>query len=169
MTHTRQGTRMSINAGQQKHQPRIQGFTLLEMMLVVAIIGLLAVIALPTFARPRTLALGLRTANDMRVFADAFLQYAIINGSYPADNHEELPPGMEDYIDPADFDAPTGIGGRYNWEGPDSYPYAGLAVSGSNWSAERLLQIDMLVDDGNLSSGSFRVPANGRFTYVIEE
>jgi type IV pilus assembly protein PilA len=138
-------------------------------MIAVAIIGLLAVLALPSFIRARTTSTGVRVANDLRVFGHAFALYAMETGGYPNDNHEQLPAGLAPYIDANEFHTPTAIGGRYNWEGPDSYPYAGVAVSGSNLPSADLLVIDKVVDDGNLSTGHYRVPGNGRFTYIIEE
>lgn len=145
------------------------GYTLVEIMIVVAIIGLLAVIALPSFARVRVIASGIQVANNLRVFGHAFAQYAIEHGSYPPDNHEELPAGMEGYIDAADFNVTTAIGGRYNWEGPDQYAFAGVSVSSSSYPQEELTRIDAAVDDGDLSTGQYRVPGNGRFTFIIEE
>jgi len=140
-------------------------------MIVVAIVALLATMAIPSFIRARTLSTGVRVANDLRVFGQAFAVYAVEKGSYPADSHEVLPsaPGIEEYISPKKFNEPTAIGGRYNWEGPDSYPYAGVAVSGSSISVSELEEIDRVVDDGDLSTGDFQLPSNGRYTYIIEE
>lgn len=139
-------------------------------MIVVAVIGLLAAIAIPGLVRARTVSSGVRVANDLRVFGGAFALYAIDYGQYPPDSNEVLPsvPGIEEYIDPVVFNAPTAIGGRFNWEGPDYYPYAGVAVSGAFMSASELTRIDKTVDDGNLSTGRYQRPANGRFTYIIE-
>ena len=148
---------------------RKSGFTLVEIMIVVAIIGLMATMAMPAFVQARRLSMGVRVANDLRVFGHAFAQYALETGSYPPDNHEELPAGLEDYIDSGKFHAETAIGGRYNWEGPDSYPYAGVSVSGSTLPSSELLHIDHIVDDGDLSTGQYQVPGNNRFTYIIED
>ena len=150
-------------------QNKRAGFTLVEIMIVVAIIGLLATLAVPSFIRARTISTGVRVANDLRVFGHAFAMYAIETGNYPNDNHEQLPPGLEPYIDAAKFHTPTPIGGRYNWEGPDAYPYAGVSVSGSSIPQASIEKIDMAVDDGDLSTGHYRVTGNGRFTYIIEE
>jgi prepilin-type N-terminal cleavage/methylation domain-containing protein len=152
-------------------QRQNEGFTMVEIMIVVAIIGLIAVIALPSFVRARTISQGVRVANDLRVFGHAFAMYAMDHGSYPSDSHNDLPsaPDIEQYIKPSVFNATTAFGGRYNWEGPDNYPYAGVSVFASGVSDAELTRIDGVVDDGSLSTGQYRKFANGRYTYVIEE
>ena len=59
---------------------RIHGFTLVEIMIVVAIIGLLAVIAIPGFMRARRRAQATEITNDLRLIAAAVDQYAIETG-----------------------------------------------------------------------------------------
>jgi len=154
-----------------KDKRQSAGFTLVEIMIVVAIIGLLATIAVPSFVRARTSASGVRVANDLRVFGQAFALYAIERGQYPPDSHATLPSGagMEDYLDADKWYAATVIGGNYNWEGPDSYPYAGVSIYNSIISDTEMRVIDNIADDGNLSSGDYRKTPNGRFTYIIEE
>lgn len=153
--------------------PRIQGFTLVEIMIVVAIIGLLAAMALPGFRKARSETIVARTVNDFRIFGDAFATYAMERGRYPADAHILLPSGMEAYIKPSQW-AKCPIGGSYNWEGPSwgesgSYPYAGIALFECPASVATFKALDAKIDDGNLATGVFRLMSNGRYTYVIEE
>jgi prepilin-type N-terminal cleavage/methylation domain-containing protein len=54
-------------------------FTLIEIMIVVAIIGLLTVLALPSFVKARKQTQGRRIMNDARVMDDAIEQWAIDN------------------------------------------------------------------------------------------
>jgi prepilin-type N-terminal cleavage/methylation domain-containing protein len=54
-----------------------KGFTLVEIMIVVAIIALLAAIAVPGFLRARKRAQGSRVLNDLRLIDSAVDQYAI--------------------------------------------------------------------------------------------
>jgi prepilin-type N-terminal cleavage/methylation domain-containing protein len=56
-----------------------RGFTLVEIMIVVAIIALLASIAVPGFLRARKRAQASRVVNDLRLIDDAVDQYAIEN------------------------------------------------------------------------------------------
>ena len=52
------------------------GFTLVEIMIVVAIIALLAAIAVPGFLRARTRSQAIRIINDLRLIDAACAQYA---------------------------------------------------------------------------------------------
>ena len=55
------------------------GFTLVEIMIVVAIIALLAAIAVPGFLRARKRSQATRILNDLRMIDSAVDQYAIEN------------------------------------------------------------------------------------------
>ncbi|MFL6539063.1 MAG: type II secretion system protein [Chthoniobacterales bacterium] len=56
------------------------GFTLVEIMIVVAIIALLAAIAVPGFVRARKRSQASKVLNDLRLIDGAVDQYAIENG-----------------------------------------------------------------------------------------
>src|SRR3954471_12510627 len=56
---------------------RRSGFTLVEIMIVVAIIALLAAIAVPGFLRARKRSQASRIINDLRLIDSAVDQYAI--------------------------------------------------------------------------------------------
>ena len=59
------------------HPNRRSGFTLVEIMIVVAIIALLASIAVPNFLRARKRSQATRILSDLRVLDGALDQYAI--------------------------------------------------------------------------------------------
>jgi prepilin-type N-terminal cleavage/methylation domain-containing protein len=56
-----------------------QGFTLVEIMIVVAIIGLLTVLALPSFIKSRKQSQGRRILNDARQMDSAIDEWALNN------------------------------------------------------------------------------------------
>jgi prepilin-type N-terminal cleavage/methylation domain-containing protein len=62
-----------------KFNKRHGGFTLVEIMIVVAIIALLAAIAVPGFLRARKRSQASRILNDLRLIDAAVDQYAIEN------------------------------------------------------------------------------------------
>jgi prepilin-type N-terminal cleavage/methylation domain-containing protein len=61
------------------------GFTLVEIMIVVAIIALLAAIAVPGFLRARKRSQASKIINDLRLIDGAVDQYAIENGKKTGD------------------------------------------------------------------------------------
>jgi prepilin-type N-terminal cleavage/methylation domain-containing protein len=61
------------------------GFTLVEIMIVVAIIALLAAIAVPNFLRARKRSQATRILEDLRIIDSAIDQYAIENNKSGGD------------------------------------------------------------------------------------
>ena len=62
------------------------GFTLVEIMIVVAIIALLAAIAVPGFLRARKRSQASKILNDLRMISGAVDQYAIENSKQSDDS-----------------------------------------------------------------------------------
>ncbi|MDA0321420.1 MAG: prepilin-type N-terminal cleavage/methylation domain-containing protein [Verrucomicrobia bacterium] len=61
-------------------------FTLLEVAIVVAIIGLLTVLAYPYFKKARNSAQDTKFINDLRVLSENCMnQYALERGDFPTD------------------------------------------------------------------------------------
>ena len=69
----------------KKLRIRRAGFTLVEIMIVVAIIALLAAIAVPGFLRSRKRSQASKVLNDLRMIDGAIDQYAIDTGRKTGD------------------------------------------------------------------------------------
>jgi prepilin-type N-terminal cleavage/methylation domain-containing protein len=111
---------------------RHQGFTLVEIMIVVAIIALLASIAVPGFLRARKRSQASRIINDLRLIDSAIDQYAIENNKKTGD-----PVGTADwtnYMKKGSTLYMTGkdiFGNAYGPQSVDSLPKAPTAA----WNA----------------------------------
>ena len=155
------------------------GFTLIELMVVIAIIGILASIAIPNYMRYRRKAEIAEIAANLKNFKTGFIAYAIDEGYYPDDCHTDTGPyglpntTIEDYISLDTWTRPTALGGRYNWEGPDQYwdsdGYLGISKDEGTAPTRDFRFLDGMLDDGDLSDGVFRLTPNGRYTYMIED
>lgn len=66
-----------MNKKDRKRKPHQRGFTLVEIMIVAAIIALLAVIAVPGFLRARKRSQATRILNDLRLIEGAVSVYAM--------------------------------------------------------------------------------------------
>ena len=63
------------------------GFTLIEIMIVVAIIGLLAAFAIPNFVRARTTTQTNECISNLRQIDGAAQTYALESGKLPSDTY----------------------------------------------------------------------------------
>jgi prepilin-type N-terminal cleavage/methylation domain-containing protein len=149
---------------------KIDGFTLVEIMIVASIISILAVIALPSFQRARERSQNAKLINGLRVAGDAFQMYAADHNAYPGDvNRGIVPNGMSLYFGPNfDFTARTPIGGNWDWDYNQFGFTAGVSVVGSGATTARMTSVDSAFDDGDLTTGGFQNTAGDRYTYIVE-
>ena len=64
-----------------KKEMKKSGFTLVEIMIVVMIIGLLAALGIPNFLKARKNTLRKKAVNNARIVLDAVQQYAMEHGT----------------------------------------------------------------------------------------
>ncbi|MCK5850494.1 MAG: prepilin-type N-terminal cleavage/methylation domain-containing protein [Kiritimatiellae bacterium] len=153
------------------------GFTMLEIMIVVSIIGLFAVIAIPYLRKTLIRARDTAYINDLRMLVDNVMeQYAISEGTYPEDAPAGVEPtGVSEYmVRHLKWEDPTPIGGLWDWDRAATRAeklhecYAGLSVIGPSRTSAQMREIDSRIDDGNLRIGSFRSHLSG-YIYILEK
>ena len=144
-----------------------KGFTLVEIMIAVVIIGLLAAMAIPAFNRVRTKARVTAFTNDLRIGKDAFETYALENGAWPPDGASAVPAEMSGYMELTRWVGQTPLGGVWDWDQNQFGFTAGLSVFQPTADESTMKQVDLAIDDGDLSAGSFRSRANG-YILILE-
>ena len=147
-----------------------RGFTLIEVMIAVVIIGLLASLAVPTFLSIRKRTQHFRFMNDVRIYRDALETYYVEVGTLPVDSATGVVDGaMQDYIRPSQFAQKTPIGGQWDIEANDSGITLGVGAVGYTIDATELAELDGRFDDGILATGRLRdIVSGSRFYYVVE-
>src|SRR5437763_16113486 len=112
---------MKINA-----LKKTSGFTLVEIMIVVAIIGLLAAIAIPNFVKARTTAQKNACINNLRQINGAKEQWALENKKSSGATEDDT--AINTYIKGAAPSCPGGGTNTYNVV--DTNPACSLTASG---------------------------------------
>ncbi len=147
-------------APQPFSQNPARGFTLVEIMIVVVIIGLLAALAIPAFQRVQRASQNARAVNDFRVFAQAFEIYNSQNGAWPNNVGPGVVPTtpvpMNNDFKVASWQATTVLGGHWNWDNNlASGGNAGISISAYTCDDAQMQEIDAKIDDGDLTTGNF--------------
>lgn len=150
-----------------------RGFTLVEIMIVVVVIGLLAAMAIPAFQKVRQKTQATRLANDMKKLAEDFQLMmfnnpALPNGIYNNAGDGSVPAGFNPADLPASiFKKPIsnqsflGVNIRDSQAGTNTAVVNLIGVSDQNM----LRMTDAILDDGNLSTGDLRY--NGAFFTLV--
>lgn len=103
-----------------------RGFTLLELMVVISIIGVLAAMIFPALGGAKQKAYLSRVKVEFRSIATALELYATDNNKYPGDTDRGLPPGLERYLGPGVWPAAPWPNSTYDWDSwaPSNLVYA---------------------------------------------
>ena len=150
---------------------RNSGFSLIEIMIVVAIIADIVAIAMPSYMRARKFTQDTRFMTDLRAAVDGFDMYAAEHSSYPPNaGTGVVPAGMQQYLAGMDFTGPTPIGGTWNWDNNrnGSVAAVGVLFTGGGGDDVRMAEIDERMDNGILTTGGFRKKTADQYTHIIE-
>lgn len=146
-------------------RPRRQGFTLLEIIVVVVLVGLLTTIAIPSFGQIQRQSRVALVANDLRAFHLGLETFYTTEGEWPPNQPtaEEFPAGAREFL-PVQYSYETPIGGRYRWRllnptnPKKTQGYVQIEKEGKSkiqTTDLELQMIDQAIDDGNIAAGDF--------------
>ena len=147
------------------------GYTLIEVMIVVAIIVDIAVITIPSFMRARIVEQNTRFTNDLRIISGAFEQYSAERYRWPLETGPTMiPPGMEMFLGNRVAFRGTPVGGAWDWDYNVGGVKAAITVNltGAINDPVRMQDVDKMFDDGVLSTGAFRQATGNKYIYVLE-
>jgi prepilin-type N-terminal cleavage/methylation domain-containing protein len=148
---------------------RRAGFTLVEIMIVVVIIGLLAAMGIPALQRVQRASRMTRYMSDLRVFSQAFEQYALENGGWPPNvGAGVVPASMTTALQISVWTTANTIVGRWNYDKNIGGVTAAISTTTTLTDAEMML-IDAKIDDGDLTTGHYREITSGRFAWILED
>ena len=147
------------------------GMTMVELMMVVAIIGLLSVILVPISKKAFEYKENSEVAHKLRTAIQAFELYRAEEGGYPPDKNPGITPvGMDEFFGYFDIDwwaETTEVGGKFDWDNGYNFSYS-ISISAPTKSRSQLEDLDKMIDDGNLSTGNFRA-IESQYHYILEE
>jgi len=168
--------RLPISIGRRPNRSR--GFTLVEIMVVIVIIGLLAAMSLPTYRRVTLRSKTVAVVNDLRTYSTAFITYNLQNGRWPLDGTSQVIPTELTGSIPLGFTQKSPIGGVYKWNydvSADGITAKAAilieTISGNPLSDDQdlRLMIDRELDDGVLDQGNVQVGSTNSLVYIIEK
>ena len=150
-----------------------RGFTLVEIMVAVTILGILIAIAVPTYRRFQRKSQNTTFVNNLRLFTQAFETYAMKYGAWPP----ETPAGVIPEVDTLhtmhgefrDADWLAGaLGGQWKWNRSSSAPKASISIVGVNVDEAQMKDIDTMIDDGVPDTGIFKKGVVGTYTFTVQ-
>ena len=147
-----------------------RGFTLIEILITVSIVGLLAAMAIPTFIKVTTKSKITSFSRDVKTLANASETYIMESGIWPPDTTTGIFPNeLAGYFSKRSFESSTPIGGNWDYEEYASGITSGVGVVAPSFEEAEITKIDAIIDDGNLSSGQFQKIATDRYFWIIAD
>lgn len=123
--------------------PQVKGFTLLELLVVVAILALLAALLLPALARAKNQAQTTHCVSNLHQLGVALNLYTQDANAYPLATSNGITgawqPALQTVVPSLMFSCPTQIIPctnfirSFNWAGGEISPYYGYNVLGANY------------------------------------
>lgn len=162
-----------------------RGFTLVEIMIAVVILGILITIAVPTYRHFQRKSQNTTFINNLRIFTQSFETYAMKTGAWPQSYGAGIVPtemsgGGSGSGELRDADWTTGaLGGQWKWDGwpshgqkPTIQPWgsvsAAISIVNVNVDSSQMDEIAAIINAGNTSSSrSFQKTADSPLTYTF--
>ena len=137
-------------------------------MVVVLIIGILSVMAWPSFQRVQRETAAVRISNDFRVYSATFETHAMEQGQWAPDGvSNDLPDSVKSYFTNSNWTMTPPTGGYWDWEKDQYNLTAAVALVPQNDNTELFIKIDRILDDGNLTTGNF-IKLPSRYLFILE-
>lgn len=95
-----------------------RGFTIIEILVTMAIIAILAAIVLPSLYQAKKQAYFVRSKSELRSISQAVQMFMLYEngGNYPADANRDLPPGLEKYLASGNWPKAPWPNSVYDWD-----------------------------------------------------
>jgi prepilin-type N-terminal cleavage/methylation domain-containing protein len=149
---------------------RRAAFTLVEIMIAMAILADLAIIAIPAYDRARKVAQNGRFASDIRVISAAFEIYNTETQKYPPEAPVGVTPiGMDQYLRGVDWLNKNSLGGQWDWDYNQGYAKAAInTVQPVDANTVQMQDLDNKIDNGILATGQFRERDLRHYAMILE-
>jgi prepilin-type N-terminal cleavage/methylation domain-containing protein len=161
-----------------RRTPGNRGFTLVEIMVVVVIIGVIAAMGMPAYRRITMRSKTAALVSDLRSYSTAFITYSLQNGRWPTDGTpQQIPAEMTGAL-ASGFSLRSPIGGVYKWnydvsaDGINAKAAIIIETDGAeavSVDADLRQMIDKEMDDGDLDTGNVVRGSTQSLVYIIEK
>ena len=145
------------------------GFSLIEIIVIVTIIGLLAAIALPVYGKLQRKSVNTLMTNELRIASGALEFYVFENGVWPPDGAGGWPTELTGYLPPPDrWNKPSPVGGRWSWALDTDGTAASLRINNFTANTDQINELDYMMDDGSTTTGNLIVSETS-LVYMLQK